>query len=131
MQENHLLQLLSVILQWIDPPDAVAKAIRYYHVRVMIPFASDLKGLFHVSVKFQKGHPFEPFYQLMRVLPRSAGPLPKPYAKLITDEGSKISDFDPVGNMQVAFIDEERLMAETRRVEEELTVGPYSLQDLV
>ncbi|OMO96138.1 Armadillo-type [Corchorus olitorius] len=27
MQENHLLQLLSEILQWIDPPDAVAKAI--------------------------------------------------------------------------------------------------------
>ncbi|XWS64759.1 hypothetical protein CRYUN_Cryun05aG0031000 [Craigia yunnanensis] len=27
MQENHLLQLLSGILQWIDPPDAVSKAI--------------------------------------------------------------------------------------------------------
>ncbi|XVF06407.1 hypothetical protein REPUB_Repub06bG0046100 [Reevesia pubescens] len=26
-QENHLLQLLSGILQWIDPPDAVSKAI--------------------------------------------------------------------------------------------------------
>ncbi|KAG4135727.1 hypothetical protein ERO13_D08G234300v2 [Gossypium hirsutum] len=27
MQENHLLQLLSGILQWIDPPDVVSKAI--------------------------------------------------------------------------------------------------------
>ncbi|XVE62729.1 hypothetical protein DITRI_Ditri06bG0142700 [Diplodiscus trichospermus] len=27
VQENHLLQLLSGILQWIDPPDAVSKAI--------------------------------------------------------------------------------------------------------
>ncbi|XWS57760.1 hypothetical protein CRYUN_Cryun09bG0200800 [Craigia yunnanensis] len=27
MQENHLLQLLSGRLQWIDPPDAVSKAI--------------------------------------------------------------------------------------------------------
>ncbi|XWS58409.1 hypothetical protein CRYUN_Cryun08bG0031600 [Craigia yunnanensis] len=28
MLENHLLQLLSGILQWIDPPDAVSKAIK-------------------------------------------------------------------------------------------------------
>ncbi|KAK5813731.1 uncharacterized protein LOC108469923 isoform X1 [Gossypium arboreum] len=27
MQENHLLQLLSGILQWIDPPDVVSKAV--------------------------------------------------------------------------------------------------------
>ncbi|XP_022719062.1 exportin-4-like isoform X4 [Durio zibethinus] len=27
MQENHMLQLLSGILQWIDPPDVVSKAI--------------------------------------------------------------------------------------------------------
>ncbi|KAE8711628.1 hypothetical protein F3Y22_tig00110283pilonHSYRG00112 [Hibiscus syriacus] len=27
MQENHLLQLLSGILQWIDPPDVVSKGI--------------------------------------------------------------------------------------------------------
>ncbi|OMO83181.1 putative 5-3 exonuclease protein [Corchorus olitorius] len=64
-----------------------------------------------------------------------AGALPKPYAKLITDEGSKISDFYPVdfeidtdgkryawqGICKLPFIDEERLMAETRRVEDELT----------
>ncbi|OMO89064.1 putative 5-3 exonuclease protein [Corchorus capsularis] len=100
------------------------------------PFASDLKGLSHVRVKFQKGHPFKPFYELMSVLPRrSADALPKPYAKLITDEGSKISEFYPEdfeidtdgkryawqGICKLPFIDEERLMAETRRVEEELT----------
>jgi hypothetical protein len=27
MQEHHLLQLLSGIIQWIDPPDAVSQAI--------------------------------------------------------------------------------------------------------
>ena len=27
MHENHLLQLLLGIIQWIDPPDAVSRAI--------------------------------------------------------------------------------------------------------
>jgi len=27
MHERHLLQLLSGILEWVDPPDAVSKAI--------------------------------------------------------------------------------------------------------
>lgn len=27
MQEGHLLQLLSGIIQWIDPPDVVSQAI--------------------------------------------------------------------------------------------------------
>lgn len=27
MQEHHLLQLLSGILEWVDPPDVVAQAI--------------------------------------------------------------------------------------------------------
>lgn len=27
MQEHHLLQLLSGIILWIDPPDAVSQAI--------------------------------------------------------------------------------------------------------
>lgn len=27
MHERHLLQLLSGIIQWVDPPDAVSRAI--------------------------------------------------------------------------------------------------------
>lgn len=27
MQEHHFLQLLSGILEWIDPPDVISKAI--------------------------------------------------------------------------------------------------------
>jgi len=27
MHEQHLLQLLSGIIEWVDPPDAVSKAI--------------------------------------------------------------------------------------------------------
>ncbi|XWS73849.1 hypothetical protein CRYUN_Cryun02cG0164500 [Craigia yunnanensis] len=100
------------------------------------PFASDLKGLSQVRVNFQKDHPFKPFYQLMSVLPpRSAHALPTPYAKLITDMDSRIIDFYPTdfgidtdgkryawqGICKLPFIDEERLIVETRRVEKELT----------
>ncbi|XVE59630.1 hypothetical protein DITRI_Ditri05aG0061500 [Diplodiscus trichospermus] len=101
------------------------------------PFASDLKGLSQVTVKFQEGHPFKPFYQLMSVLPpRSAHALPKPYAKLITDMDSSIIDFYPTnfgididgkrfawqGICKLPFIDEERLIVECERVEKELTL---------
>ncbi|XVF46986.1 hypothetical protein PTKIN_Ptkin03bG0072800 [Pterospermum kingtungense] len=100
------------------------------------PFASDLKGVSQGKIKFQKGHPFKPFDQLMSVLPpRSAHALPKPYAKLITDMDSSIIDFYPIeieidtdgkrfawqGICKLPFIDEERLVVETRRVEKELT----------
>ncbi|XP_040965579.1 5'-3' exoribonuclease 2-like [Gossypium hirsutum] len=96
-----------------------------------------MKGLSQVSVKFQKGQPFKPFHQLMSVLPpRSAHVLPKLYAKLITDADSQIIDFYPTnleidtdgkrhawqGICKLPFVDEERLLSETLRLEKELTV---------
>lgn len=43
MHEHHLLELLSGIIQWIDPPDAVSKAIecgkseRLYPCQLLFP----------------------------------------------------------------------------------------------
>ncbi|TYH93600.1 hypothetical protein ES332_A13G264600v1 [Gossypium tomentosum] len=107
----------------------------WYYPYYYAPFASDMKGLSQVSVKFQKGQPFKPFDQLMSVLPpRSAHALPKLYAKLITDANSQIIDFCPTdfeididgkrhawqGICKLPFIDEERLLSETLRLEKEL-----------
>ncbi|KAL1557583.1 5'-3' exoribonuclease 3-like [Salvia divinorum] len=99
------------------------------------PFASDFRGLSQVKVKFQKGFPFKPFDQLMGVLPPSSShALPAAYKRLMLDEESKIIDLYPTefkidvdgkrflwqGISILPFIDEERLLVETRKVENKL-----------
>ncbi|KAL6342142.1 hypothetical protein AAG906_038622 [Vitis piasezkii] len=87
------------------------------------PFASDFKGLSRVKAKFEKGSPFKPFDQLMGVLPpSSAHALPKAYQPLMIDEDSNIIDFynTSKGICKLPFIDEARLLAETRKLEKEL-----------
>ncbi|KAI3956124.1 hypothetical protein MKW98_027438 [Papaver atlanticum] len=101
------------------------------------PFASDFKGLGSTYMKFQMGAPFKPFDQLMAVLPpRSVSALPAPYWSLMTSEESNILDFYPAdfevdadgrrylwqGTVKLPFINEERLLLETRKVEKELKV---------
>ncbi|KAI8526283.1 hypothetical protein RHMOL_Rhmol13G0296500 [Rhododendron molle] len=99
------------------------------------PFASDLRGLSQVKVNFEKGSPFKPFDQLMGVLPpRSSHALPRVYRPLMTSEESEIIDFYPT-NFQLdeegkrftwqaicklPFIDEERLLFQTKKAEAEL-----------
>ncbi|XP_058734920.1 5'-3' exoribonuclease 3-like [Vicia villosa] len=95
------------------------------------PFASDFKGMSQVRVNFEKGVPFLPFDQLLSVLPqRSAYALPKAYAQLMLDEKSKIFDLFPrqfevdiegkrfrwMGVFKLPYIDERRLLAETREL---------------
>ncbi|XP_041990436.1 5'-3' exoribonuclease 3-like [Salvia splendens] len=99
------------------------------------PFASDFRGLSRVKVKFQKGFPFKPFDQLMGVLPPSSShALPEAYRGLMVDGESKIIDLYPIefkmdvdgmrflwqGICILPFIDEERLLGETKKVENEL-----------
>ncbi|KAG6414727.1 hypothetical protein SASPL_122101 [Salvia splendens] len=99
------------------------------------PFASDFRGLSRVKAKFQKGFPFKPFDQLMGVLPPSSShALPEAYKGLMVDGESKIIDLYPIefkmdvdgkrflwqGICILPFIDEERLLVETKKVENEL-----------
>ncbi|KAJ9556677.1 hypothetical protein OSB04_011291, partial [Centaurea solstitialis] len=113
------------------------------------PFASDLKGLSSTKPILRKGLPFKPFDQLMAILPpMSSHVLPVAYQSLMTDEDSSILDFYPtefdidtdgksffLGDMcfhygvfitlkgvcKLPFIDEERLLVATKKIEKELS----------
>ncbi|XP_028193853.1 5'-3' exoribonuclease 3-like isoform X2 [Glycine soja] len=100
------------------------------------PFASDLKGMGQVRVKFEKGVPFLPLDQLLSVLPpASSHALPKAYSQLMLDEQSRIFDFYPQdfevdtegkrfmwqGICILSWIDDKRLVAETRELKNELS----------
>ncbi|KOM50500.1 hypothetical protein LR48_Vigan08g132700 [Vigna angularis] len=96
----------------------------------------DLKGMSQVRVKFEKGVPFLPLDQLLSVLPPgSAHALPKAYAQLMLDEKSRILDFYPQdfevdtegkrftwqGICKLPWIDDTRLVAETKELKNELS----------
>jgi len=61
------------------------------------PFASDLKKAHKFEIQFEASKPFEPYGQLMGVLPAVSGEkaLPESYQRLMSDPNSPIIDFYP------------------------------------
>lgn len=100
------------------------------------PRITDVKKGLGKAIKFDVGHPFRPFQQLMSVLPdRSRKLVPAPYRELMTEPSSPIIDFYPrefkldmngkkndwEAVVKIPFVDEKRLLSTLATVEDRLS----------
>ena len=108
----------------------------WYYPYHYAPFASDFINLNEFKIKFEQGKPFQPFEQLMSVLPAASNHnLPEIFRNLMSDPNSEIIDFYPEefkidmngekqswrGIALLPFIDENRLLKVVRSQYDSLT----------
>ncbi|KGK39546.1 hypothetical protein JL09_g1297, partial [Pichia kudriavzevii] len=108
----------------------------WYYPYHYAPFAADFVGLNEFKIEFEQGTPFQPFEQLMSVLPAASNHnLPEVFRSLMSEPDSEIIDFYPEdfeidmngekqswrGIALLPFIDENRLLSVVRSKYHELT----------
>ncbi|XP_015189014.1 PREDICTED: 5'-3' exoribonuclease 1 isoform X2 [Polistes dominula] len=68
----------------------------WYYPHHYAPYISDIKGFKDLKLEFELGEPFQPFQQLLAVLPPySRKLLPEPLQSLLVEEESPIIDYYP------------------------------------
>ncbi|XP_047471890.1 5'-3' exoribonuclease 1-like isoform X1 [Penaeus chinensis] len=108
----------------------------WYYPHHYCPYISDIKDFANMEIHFEMGKPFQPFEQLLAVLPPiSMKLLPTAYHDLMLSENSPLKKFYPEtfrtdlnGKLQdweavvlIPFIDEEKLLTAMKPCNERLT----------